>query len=54
MTGLALMSTFPGLIAHISEELQSGVVNRIIPDTNADCAQDHRDLARDMKDRGWT
>lgn len=53
MTGLALMSTFPGLIAHISEELQSGVVNRVIPDTNADCAQDHRDLARDMKDRGW-
>ncbi|MDG4892593.1 citryl-CoA lyase [Mesorhizobium sp. WSM4976] len=53
MTGLALLSTFPGLIAHISEELQSGVVNRIIPDTNADCAQDHRDLARDMKDCGW-
>lgn len=53
MTGLALMSTFPGLIAHISEELQSGVVNRIIPASNADCAQEHRDLVRDMKERGW-
>jgi citryl-CoA lyase len=54
MTGLALMSTFPGLIAHISEEMQSGVVNRIIPDSNSDCTQDHRDLARDMKLCGWT
>jgi len=53
MTGLALMSTFPGLIAHISEELRSGVVNRIIPDSNADYAQEHRDLAVDMKSRGW-
>jgi citrate synthase len=53
MTGLALMSTFPGLIAHISEELQSGVINRIIPDANATYATEHRDLAQDMKERGW-
>lgn len=53
MTGLALLSTFPGLVAHISEELQSGVINRIIPDTNAEYARDHRDLVTDMGNAGW-
>jgi citrate synthase len=53
MAGLALLSTFPGLIAHISEELQSGVVNRIIPNANADYTNERRDLDRDMRDCGW-
>jgi citryl-CoA lyase len=53
MTGLALLSTVPGLVAHISEELQSGVINRIIPDANADCIQERRDLERDKKEFGW-
>jgi citrate synthase len=53
MTGLALLSTFPGLIAHVSEELQSGVINRIIPDENADYTRNRHDLAADMKAAGW-
>jgi citrate synthase len=53
MTGLALLSTFPGLIAHISEELQSGVINRIVPDSHADYARQRRDLDADMASRGW-
>lgn len=54
MAGIAILSTFPGLVAHISEELQSGVRNRIIPDQNVDYARDRHDLAADMKARGWT
>lgn len=53
MTGLALLSTFPGLVAHISEELQSGVINRIIPDTNVTYAHDRKNLEADCKAAGW-
>ncbi|MFC4625217.1 citryl-CoA lyase [Daeguia caeni] len=54
MTGLALQSTFPGLIAHISEELQSGVINRIIPDSNAEYDRTHRSLDTDLAAAGWS
>lgn len=53
MTGLALLSTFPGLIAHISEELQSGAVNRIVPEDNVTYARTRRDLAADTTAAGW-
>ncbi|WP_028710720.1 citryl-CoA lyase [Paracoccus pantotrophus] len=53
MTGLALLSTFPGLVAHISEEMQSGVINRIIPDTNADFDTSRRDLEEALGAAGW-
>lgn len=53
MTGLALLSTFPGLIAHISEELQSGVINRIVPDESVTYARPRRDLAADCAAAGW-
>lgn len=53
MAGIAILSTFPGLIAHISEELRSGVRNRVIPDQNADYARTRRDLAGDMNAKGW-
>jgi citrate synthase len=53
MAGLAVLSTFPGLIAHVSEELQSGVRNRIIPDTNVDYAHERRELGADMRAAGW-
>jgi citrate synthase len=43
----------PGLIAHVSEELQSGVRVRIIPDENVDYARDRKDLDADMKATGW-
>lgn len=53
MTGLALLSTFPGLVAHISEELQSGAINRIIPDECATYARQRRDLNADCAAAGW-
>lgn len=53
MTGLALMSTFPGLVAHISEELQSGVINRIVPDTHAEYPGERKNLDGDMAAKGW-
>jgi citryl-CoA lyase len=53
MTGLALMSTFPGLVAHISEELQSGVINRIIPEENVTYARARRNLEEDCSAAGW-
>lgn len=36
MTGLAVLSTLPGVIAHISEELQSGQPIRTVPDDQVD------------------
>lgn len=53
MTGLALMSTFPGLIAHISEEMQSGAINRIVADENVSYARERRDLDADCAAAGW-
>lgn len=54
MTGLALLSTFPGLIAHISEEMQTGAINRIVPDSHVDYARDRHDLEADLGAAGWT
>lgn len=53
MCGLALLSTFPGLIAHISEEMQSGVRNRLIPDTHVEYTVAQRDLTTALHDAGW-
>ncbi|MGX5831823.1 citryl-CoA lyase [Mesorhizobium sp. 43Arga] len=53
MCGLSILSTLPGLIAHISEEMQSGVRNRIVPDTHVEYAQQRRDLTSDLKASGW-
>ena len=46
MTGLAVLSTMPGLIAHISEELQSGRPIRIVPDAMAEYPDRSRELLR--------
>jgi citrate synthase len=53
MAGIAIMSTIPGVIAHISEELNSGVRNRIVPDSTAEYARVRRDLESDMAAAGW-
>lgn len=53
MVGIALLSTFPGLIAHISEELASGVRGRLIPDSIAEYTRERRDLSADMNAAGW-
>lgn len=36
MTGLAVLSTLPGVVAHISEELQNGRPIRTVPDDQVD------------------
>lgn len=53
MTGLALLSTFPGVIAHISEEMQSGAINRIVPDDCATYTRARKDLEADCGAAGW-
>lgn len=53
MCGLAILSTFPGLIAHISEEIQSGVRNRLIPETHVEYSVAQRDLATALREAGW-
>ena len=54
MTGLAILSTFPGLIAHVSEELQSGQRIRVVPDEQVDYGdQLPLDLAEGLRSAGW-
>lgn len=54
MTGLAVLSTLPGVIAHISEELQSGRRIRVVPDELVDYPDHpHNDLAAGLRDAGW-
>ena len=53
MTGLALQSTFPGVIAHVSEELQSGAINRLVPDSIVEYDRTRRSLDDDMASAGW-
>lgn len=54
MEGLALMSTIPGLIAHISEEIQTGAINRLVPAENTACQVEKRNLQTDLAAVGWT
>jgi citryl-CoA lyase len=54
MVGLSILSTFPGLIAHVSEEISSGVRNRIVPDSIASIPRNRRDLEEDLKSAGWS
>jgi citryl-CoA lyase len=50
MTGLAVLSTLPGVIAHISEEMSSGKRIRVIPDEIAEyLCQEHKDFAHDWE-----
>jgi len=53
MAGVAIMSSFPGVIAHISEELQSKVRIRIVPDEIASYPRARADLAGEMAKAGW-
>ena len=54
MTGLAVLSTLPGVIAHVSEELGSGRRIRTVPDDQVDyTAVEARDFAADRRDLGW-
>src|SRR4051812_6157993 len=54
MTGVAVMSTLPGVIAHISEELASGRRIRTVPDGEVDySAVVARDFDADRVAAGW-
>ncbi len=54
MTGLAVMSTVPGLIAHISEEMRSGRTIRVVHDEHVDYGEVVvDDLADDQVAAGW-
>jgi citrate synthase len=54
MTGLAILSTFPGLIAHVSEELRSGQRIRVVPDDQVDYGdQAAVPLAEGLRAAGW-
>jgi citryl-CoA lyase len=53
MTGVALISSLPGVVAHVSEEMQTGKRIRIISDEIADFPRVRRDLDQDLKAAGW-
>ncbi|WP_306767029.1 citryl-CoA lyase [Rhizobium leguminosarum] len=53
MCGLAIISTMPGLVAHISEELQSGVRNRLVPVSHTEYTSARRDLGPELRKAGW-
>lgn len=53
MTGIALLSSMPGVIAHISEEMQGKVRIRTVPDEAVNYERSRRDLGADLKAVGW-
>jgi citrate synthase len=53
MCGLAIISTMPGLIAHISEELKSGVRNRLVPESHTEYTTARRELGPELHNVGW-
>lgn len=53
MTGIALISSLPGVVAHVSEEMQTGKRIRIISDDIAEFSRERRDLEADLKAAGW-
>lgn len=54
MTGIALLSSMPGVIAHVSEELRTNVRIRTVPDEIVSYTRTRRDLALDLAAHGWT
>jgi citryl-CoA lyase len=52
-TCLAILGTLPGVIAHMSEELASGKVQRLIPPEIVEYAVPERDLQSDSVAAGW-
>jgi citryl-CoA lyase len=54
MTGLAVISTMPGVVAHVSEELKSQTRIRTIPDHEVAYDRTRHELDTDLKAAGWT
>lgn len=53
MTGIAIMSSLPGVIAHLSEELASGVRIRTLPDSMVSTQVATFDLEQALDTAGW-
>jgi citrate synthase len=53
MTGIALISSMPGVVAHVSEEIQTKKRMRVIPDETAWYPRERRDFEADMAAAGW-
>jgi citrate synthase len=53
MTGLAIISSLPGVVAHVSEELRSGVRIRTLPDEIVDYGRERHELGPDLASAGW-
>lgn len=53
MTGVALISSLPGVVAHVSEELRSGVRIRVVPEGTARYAAERKPFERDLAAAGW-
>jgi len=54
MTGLTVISTLPGVIAHITEELATGAKLRGLPARDIRQLDKRRNLKTDLKSAGWT
>ena len=53
-TGLAVISTLPGVVAHISEEISGGRPIRIVPDATVDYdVAEKKDFRTDWEEAGW-
>lgn len=52
-TALAVIGTLPGVVAHVSEELTSGTVGRVVPAKDVAYDVPRRDLAADLAAAGW-
>lgn len=53
MTGIAIISSLPGVIAHLSEELASGVRIRTLPDSMVTTQVTRLDLEEALDSAGW-
>lgn len=53
MTGLALISSMPGVVAHVSEELQTKTRIRILPDEITEYPRTRKNLETDLAAAGW-
>lgn len=53
-TALAILGTLPGVVGHISEELRSGKVQRLIPPETVTYDVPRRDLEADLAAQGWS
>jgi citryl-CoA lyase len=52
-TGLAILSTLPGVIAHVTEELREGRPIRTVPEGTADYDMSEKNFNKDWSEAGW-